>query len=295
MAAAEGKKGAQSATPVVALFDQGVAVGRQIKRVALDKIADADLDFKVPFIIEAPNLVKDVTAAYASELDGFKASFDICRKDQKLARASKGLAPDLESDITVAPKVLQMLKGGVLPAEKMGDTLKKATLLSVFAIDVAYDKVSAEPALVAAVRLTMAGTRAVVVTDWLQLLGFCQRKGMQGPFPVARLAAFLRSMNAEMLAAYADECGLRATTLDVGDMLFTPFGAVVGEKVSTLSQGVRLPVWIDASKDPNLLNALNKKLQDVEQGQLTAKDDAMKSRLASELQLLTAFKQALSS
>ena len=138
MAAAEGKKGAQSATPVVALFDQGVAVGRQIKRVALDKIADADLDFKVPFIIEAPNVVKDVTAAYASELDGFKASFDICRKDQKLARASKGLAPDFESDITVAPKVLQMLKGGVLPAEKMGDTLKKATLLSVFAIDVAY-------------------------------------------------------------------------------------------------------------------------------------------------------------
>ena len=235
LAAAQCKKGAEQASPVVALFDQGVSVARQIKRVSMAKVSEADLDFKAPFVIEAADFVKDVAAAFNSDLDGFKASFDICRKDQKCARASKCLVTEFESDLTFAPKVLEMLKGALVPLEKAGDTLKKAMLLSVFAIDAAYDKVSAEPALVAAVRLTMAGARSVVVTNWLQLLGFCQRKGMQGPFPVARLASFLRSMNPDMLAAYADECGLWTTTLGLGDMLFTPFGAVVGEKVSILT------------------------------------------------------------
>ena len=84
-------------------------------------------------------------------------------------------------------------------------------------------------------RLTLDGTRRLVLTDGLQLLGYMQRKGVAGSIGAARQGAFFRNMTSAALEEFVGECSLYTTTLQTGDLLYIPFGAVLGEQVQQVS------------------------------------------------------------
>ena len=285
-AATQAKKAAPASQASPAMYDQGIGLAKQIERVDCKKFPlENVLDLGSPVVIQAADVLKDFLECgrVKDELDGFKANFEIARKNAKGVRASKAISPDSVGEGGLQSKLHEWLKGILISSE----TMKKHDILSAFGIDVGYDKVSCEPCCMAAARLTIEGTRTVIVTDWLQLLGFMQRKGASTPIPLTRQASFLRSMSPDMLASYAQECALWTTTLQPGDLLISPFGSLVGEQVTQLMYGLRCPLHLNLHADGNMASSVAKKIQDVEQAVATSKDDPSKQRLEAELSQLT--------
>ncbi|CAE7285935.1 unnamed protein product [Symbiodinium sp. CCMP2456] len=296
-AAQESKKGQANAkaSESPALFDQGVAAAKQIQIFEPGDIGSGKIDFKIPFIVRAASIVKDVSAGVESEHDGFKTSFNIGRANSKGMRASKQISEAGGGDVFVK-KLQDVFKDSEKLQMQAGkhDGLKKHMVTSSFGIDVGYDKVSCEPAFMSAFRLTLEGTRTVVMTDWLQLIGFMQRQGVALPIPPVRQAAFLRSMSPEMLKQYVEEASLWTSTLGAGDLIYVPFGFLTGELCTVLTFGLRLPLIVKATADPNLMGSIDKKLTEVEQTLASAKEDAAKARLTIEVSCLRELSKAMS-
>eukprot|EP00971_Amphidinium_carterae_P207285 4112377-Amphidinium_carterae.1 len=59
------------------------------------------------------------------------------------------------------------------------ESVKGYFTTSIFGIDINYDKITAESMCAPCCRLTLKGSRKVILTDALQLLGFMQRKNVQ--------------------------------------------------------------------------------------------------------------------
>ena len=141
-----------------------------------------DFDLSAPVVIEAKDILSDALKSVQSQY-GFKAGFDIGRKGKPGIWASKPIEDD---DATAAwnfaAKVMELFKesGGLVGVDKLGPSLKKQAVRSIFGIDETYDRVCSEPCGLAAVRLTVEGSRTLVSTDSWQLQGF---RGCQGPFP----------------------------------------------------------------------------------------------------------------
>ena len=291
-AVAEVKKAAkEDVKETVAIFDQGVAAASQISRItfaeAVGKLKDFDLS--APVVIEAKDILSDALKSVQSQLDGFKAGFDIGRKGKPGIRASKPIEDD---DATAAwnfaAKVMELFKesGGLLGVDKLGPSLKKQAVCSIFGIDETYDRVCSEPCGLAAVRLTVEGSRTLVSTDSLQLQGFMSRKGVPGPIPLTRQGAFFRSMSPQVIQEYLQECSMWTTTLTAGDLLFVPFGMLVGERVTSPTFGLRYPLMLNALKQANMAQALDKKKQEYESTLAAAKTEEAKSRMKTELEIL---------
>ena len=88
-------------------------------------------------------------------------------------------------------------------------------------------------------RLSFEGARTVVITDHRQLLGFMQRKNVQGRISQGRLLSFFKAMNLATLTEYAKECMLWGVTLGPHELVHLPFNAVVAESVSATTIGLR--------------------------------------------------------
>lgn len=89
--------------------------------------------------------------------------------------------------------------------------------------------------------LTVEVTRALVMAQSLQLVGFMQHKGAGGTITNARQASFLLSMSVAVLAEYVSYL-LQLFVSE--DLLYCPFGSVQGLNVQSMTYGVRIPVRV---------------------------------------------------
>ena len=76
------------------------------------------------------------------------------------------------------------------------------------------------------------------------------------------------------------------TTLTAGDLLFVPFGMLVGERVTSPTFGLRFPLMLNGLKQANMAQALDKKKQEYESSLAAAKTEEAKSRMKTELEIL---------
>ncbi|CAE7317742.1 unnamed protein product, partial [Symbiodinium sp. CCMP2592] len=241
---AEARKPKKVENPTVALFDTGAEKAESIPRRSPDEVLQ-QRDLARPFILRLDEAVSHAMKELSGtrvQIDQFQESFDQARAKQKGIRMSKAMEMGGDqSRAELMNKVAEIFKStqGMVPRKTMSTSLLKYMDMSIFGVDVNYDKVSAEGLSVATGRLCLRGTRAVVMTEMLQLQGFMTRKGIGGVMSVQRMSVFLRSMNAQLLNEYASVCTLWAATVADGDFLYTPYGFVQGELVTQATIGIR--------------------------------------------------------
>ena len=207
-------------------------------------------------------------------VDSFRDSFNDARKKSKGARVSKAVE-DSEVLAALQSKVddLFLKSGRVVARDSMTKQLQDALQVSLFGIDASYDKVSGEFLGCAVARLSVEGTRTVVMTEVLQLQGFMQRKGIAGLITLAKMSAFFRAMNVAMIQDYQKECVLWSCTMGPGDFLYVPYGFVQAELVQQPTVGVRVPLVCKHSAHENSSLCLSKRKADCER-QLAEKGDS---------------------
>ena len=204
-AASKGKK----ANPTTALFDQGCSAACQLERVA----TGAKVDVSKPFSLDGSSLVsafmQDGTQS-KEMVNAFEASFDENRKTNKGIRVSKALEGGEQKVKDLVQSLVDVFaaSGGLPASGTMDGKLQGAIVPSLFGIDASYDKASAESYGLATLRLTVSGSRTLVLTEMMQLHGFMERKGIAAPIAIPKMSTFFKGMNAGMLAEYAKECTL---------------------------------------------------------------------------------------
>lgn len=304
--AADQRKGSPGEAPnSVALFDQGASGATEIPRLDLAACLRPDspvvADLSRPFVVQ----VNDWCSAAQKEaspsrlqIDEFKTSFDSMRQQQKGARGSKpmengaGRSGDFNLSALVAsllsPTQAQVVVG------KMPGCLQKQIRISIFGVDKGYDKVSTECASMACLRMTLEGTRSVVVGDSLQVIGFMQRKGIAGSITTARFTSFFRSMGVAVLKEFLGECSLHSGTVAPGDLLYLPAGAIVGELCQDCVIGLRWPIVMRSVADKNMLATFRRRKEEVEHQRASAEPEDVKNRLDAEIELLNGLLKAAS-
>lgn len=270
------------------LFDQGASVAKQVCRFDLTALKPDDLDFTRPFVISAGSWTPDALSSVKTDLDSFKVSMDIGRKETPHIRASKALEHHDPAAFDIHAKVEALFKdsGALVTCLAANSSLSKQVVPTLFGIDVGYDKVSMEAAGLACFRLTVEGTRSVVMTSSQQLIGFMHRKGVSGVIPTGRQANFLRCMSASVIQDYVQECELFASTLHAGDLLYTPYGFTQGELVQTLTYGIRIPGIVKHDKDATAVVAVKRRLQEAEATVKNPPNEAAKGKAMLEVDLL---------
>ena len=209
-----------------ALFDQGVAAAEKMVRVQLaeSKAGALELDYSKPFVICANEWVADARkdqSSFCLAMNEFKSAFDEARKAKKGIRVSKPADPSLMTSFEFKGLLSDALKksktGGCVPEESMPEELKPLMVGSFFGIDAGYDRVSGETLGLPAVRLTLEGTRQVVVTEILQLVGLMTANQVSGKMDVVRCSSFFKCLSASMISEYKAQCNLYASTLSPGE------------------------------------------------------------------------------
>lgn len=295
-AASKAKKADEANNATNPLFDQGAAAAKAIPRVAPGP--GVTLEVSKPFCVSAATWVSDFMGDGKSsrkEVDGFKDGFDAARAKSKGTRISKAFAED-ENMKEVTSYIASLFKDSnvMVPAENWSDALKSTLVLGMFGIDVGYDKASSEFLGTATCRITLEGTRVVMMTEMLQLHGFMQRKGVTAA-NVGKMSAFFRSMSVSVLQEFQKECTLWTCTVGQGDCLFAPYGFLVAERVQQSTIGIRVPVLCKSSSHDNSLVALKKQADDLarELNEGASLPEAEKKKVAHEKALVSDLMQAI--
>ncbi|CAK9074303.1 Putative WD repeat-containing protein C25H1.08c [Durusdinium trenchii] len=295
-AASKAKKADEANNATNPLFDQGAAAAKAIPRVAPGP--GVTLEVSKPFCVSAATWVSDFMGDGKSsrkEVDGFKDGFDAARAKSKGTRISKAFAED-ENMKEVTSYIASLFKDSnvMVPAENWSDALKSTLVLGMFGIDVGYDKASSEFLGTATCRITLEGTRVVMMTEMLQLHGFMQRKGVTAA-NVGKMSAFFRSMSVSVLQEFQKECTLWTCTVGQGDCLFAPYVFLVAERVQQNTIGIRVPVLCKSSSHDNSLVALKKKADDLarELNEGASLPEAEKKKVAHEKALVSDLTQAI--
>ena len=165
--------------------------------------------------------------------------------------------------------------------------------VAIFGIGSNYDKDSRENASMACARLTIKGVRTALVTNSMQLIGFMARRGLQGPITEARMASHWRGMPAQLTTEYAKARTLFGATVAAGDMIYIPFGSVIGGRARDVNIGCRFGLLLKQLYDTNLVDGVDKK---IEESTLTNSSPTVvitasaKQRQATKLSILQASK-----
>lgn len=290
---------ATEAAGAIALYDQGVAMATAIPQVNLKDVASNGQDLACPFIVKANDWVSAAMKEQSPlrlEINNFCVSFDDMRSKQKGARASKAVECH-GGDFALANVASSLFKAGDLAAaEKFGANLKRQMVTSIFGIDQNYDKVSCECCPMSSLRLTLEGARTVVVADTLQLVGFMQRKGITGAISTPRLCSFFRSLSATTLNELKEQCTIFAATVGVGDVIYVPAGAVVGELTRAKNIGLRHPVVVHGSASPTISLTFQRRKDELEsQVQAAGQNDPIRAKLTPEIKVVEDLMTAVNS
>ena len=250
------------------LFDQGMAAAVPLPSY---EIPPSDkLDVSRPFVL---NISDDVNVFMQEKsplrvcLDTFEEGFNKDRAAKAGMRSSALVAKDAQQlPFQLLARVFEHVDTKLLSAEdfKHLAALEPYRAPTIFGIDQGYERISGEGCGFACLRFTLKGTRAVLVTDALQMLGFMKRKGVQGQINMSRMASFMKNMSPQLLVEYGKQCTLWSGTLSIGDLLFVPCGALLGEQVQSVSIGVRVPSLFKPAASSNACRALQWRKQESE-------------------------------
>ena len=293
--ASKAKKASGGQGPTqLALYDQGTSGATVIPRVA----ADHRFDLSKPFTVDCSSWASDIMKdgeKFRHEVDGFRDSFNDTRKKTKGVRVSRAFV-DASIPTVLEDKLEGMFKnsGHVIPHSDLPQSLQDSLKTSLFAIDAGYDKVSAEFLGCATARLCIEGTRAVIMTEAMQLQGFMERKGIAGPIGLPKMSAFFRSMNVPLITEYQKECAMWSCTVAAGDLLFTPYGFVQGELVQQATIGCRVPLVCKHAAHENGTVAVKKRKEDVDRSVGEGGTPEAIEKMKQESSLLSDLSKAMS-
>ncbi|CAE7880224.1 unnamed protein product, partial [Symbiodinium necroappetens] len=296
-------KAADPPTATLPLFDQGITHATPILQHKLGDLIKAEnptaLDLTRPFIVRVEDWVASALqekTALRVAVDDFKTQFDLMRAQQKGSRASKALNLDAAAvGFDFGLEVAKMFKrGSVVDKDALAACLQQQIMLSVFGIDATYDKVSSECAGMACVRFNIAGTRCVMITCAVQLVGYMQRKGVEGIITTSRMSGFFRSLGLSAIADYKASCSLETATVGPGDALYLPPGAIVAELCHTCNIGLRWPIIVHGSASASVGLAFQRRHEELEKLKGMTDKESLKASLASEAEVVAAIVDAMS-
>ena len=294
---AQKAKAAAENSATIPLFEQGVIASRGITSHSFEALTKLDQptvpDLTRPFILhkdEWCSSAKQEQSDLRVALDEFTASFDVVRAQQRGARASKTVGLDrAKTPFDFGGEAQKLFKGssqGIISEHQLPDAVKQQVVLSMFGMDQAYDKVASESAGVACVRLNLSGTRRVIVADSLQLLGYMQRKGVEGLITTARMGSFFRSMGPGTITDFTSSCTLESGTVGPGDLLFIPAGAIIAELCHSCNIGLRWPVFVHGSASPNISLSFQRRRDELEKSARATDRVATKTAIEQEMAVL---------
>ena len=296
-------KVAEPSTATLPLFDQGINHATPILQHKLADLTKAESpaepDLSRPFIVRVEDWVASALqekTALRVAVDDFKTQFDLMRAQQKGSRASKALdldAADVRFDFGL--EVGKMFKrGSVVGKDALEACAQQQIILSVFGIDATYDKVSSECAGMACVRLNTAGARCVMITCAVQLVGYMQRKGVEGVITTSRMSGFFRSLGISAIADFKASCSLETATVGPGDALYLPPGAIVAELCHTCNIGLRWPIIVHGSVSPSIGLAFQRRQEELEKLKGMTDKESLRASLSSEAAVVAAIMDAMS-
>ena len=296
-------KAADPPTATLPLFDQGITHATPILQHKLGDLTKAEnptaLDLTRPFILRVEDWVASALqekTALRVAVDDFKTQFDLMRAQQKGSRGSKALnldPADVRFDFGLeAGKTFR--RGSVVNPDALAGCARQQIMLSVFGIDAMYDKVSSECAGMACVRFNTVGTRCVMITCAVQLVGYMQRKGVEGVITTSRMSGFFRSLGLSAIADFKASCSLETATVGPGDALYLPPGAIVAELCHTCNIGLRWPIVVHGSVSPSVGLAFQRRHEELEKLKGMADKETLRASLASEAEVVAAIMDAMS-
>ena len=132
----------------------------------------------------------------------------------------------------------------------------------------------------------LSGTLRVIVADSLQLSSYIQRKGVEGLTTAARMGRFFRSMGLGTVADFTSSCTLESGTDGLGDLLYVPAGAIIGELCHTCSIGLRWPVFVRGIASPNISLSCQRRRDELEKVVQMTDTAATKTAIEQEMAVL---------
>ena len=136
---------------------------------------------------------------------------------------------------------LKIMNFGEGAAKSPGQDLSAALAPSVFGLAAEYEDASSEKDQLPSLRLTISGSRAVILARTSDLINFYQgRKELPASFRLKNLWVLMRSMTAAVFTEYVKEKPMWHATVGEHDLLFLPAGMTSLERVPiTHTMGIR--------------------------------------------------------
>lgn len=206
------KEKSNSAPKIVSanvLHDQGATLATQIQTIVFQTASDTS-DLSKPLIVQVAPWLTEIhqdNSEINAKVKEFRSSYHPAADGEKGLRASK--AVDAEAGQAFYQKVMQHFKKatGLVTSTDVA-ILRPMLDVSVFGIGETYNRASVEHCGVASMRLTLLGTRSVVIIDAVQLSSYMARKGVQGKITAARMTTFLKAMSVSAITEYTQQCSL---------------------------------------------------------------------------------------
>ena len=272
------------------LHDQGMSLAKLVAVHSIETAATV-ADFAVPFVVNAQPWVEEVQSEASQlkpQINDFLASFSpACDANQQF-RASRPV-PAGEGGQAFRQKLSGIFARGVAAASlvtSVGDEDIDSKLLttSVFGISEQYKRASMELCGLACFRFGLQGTRSIVMTNSLQLIGFVVRKGVAGRITTSRQAQFFRAMNFSTLQEFAKQCSLWSVTVGPGDLLYVPYGTVVSEVLTARTVGIRVGVVVRSPADGAAHNLISTHIEGLKATQQAKLPEQVARAIGDELQ-----------
>ena len=244
----KGKLGkTKTSTSGMPLHDTGASLATSILVFAMATWNSETFDSKAPVVVSLSKehaLMKPDTALRKG-VDMFASKFDQSKKDKMLkAAAGQPVVADLraqrllDSEVQVeVNKFIEGLVGAcVVDEARVSKTVASILQPAAFGIEKDYSAAASEKEYLAAFRLTVRGTRSVVMTHGVGLSKFFRtRSSATQAQPWRKLCHFFHTMKDDEVKAYIKDHKTFFATIAAGDLLYIPAGFVVSEVVGSTS------------------------------------------------------------
>ena len=241
------------------MFEHGPTIGREVPSfgsallfsAALDAAAEprsaeqpgnqpAAFDLSCPFIVSDPNLAQvseqpEVKAA----VTGFNAMWKTSRFRTTPGRALQKLVSDAGAMVTQELTKFTHNLALPLPAEDVAPELLASLAPGVFAVAFGSEAANTEKDGLPSLRLTVCGTRQVVLMPAPWAAGKLLGLDMTKPDGTQRMCQAALNMTQEKVVEAARTGNLWFATIGPGDLLYTPAGWLTCEAVAGSSAGGR--------------------------------------------------------
>lgn len=263
-------KSANAGQEIAPLWDYGPSVAKEIPACTCEQFKSDTFECAVPTIIsckvdgDGAVPLFDKKGPICAKGDSFQAKFRKSSMYSEKGRGQRPLSSELGKTITgFITKFIPESKRIDLSTcpERLQHDFKDA---SVFGIAKNSEHIATEIHYASAFRLTLKGSRAVVMFPFMELVGLMSAAGLTCEFTPSRMLDFGKKMSKASLDTLAEGGRLYHGTIGHGDIVFVPAGWVVAERVAANLDfvGVRVGVLMQCPIQMKMLTAISTHLAD---------------------------------